>query len=806
MLDFSTVFRYATGHDPFPYQLRLAEATESSILLSVPTGLGKTDAVVMAWLYRRRYAEHNVQAATPRRLVYCLPMRSLVEQTHDKVQRLLHNLSIHDERVKKSPVESTVLMGGEIDNAWDERPENDNIIIGTQDQLLSRALNRGYAMSRYRWPIHFGLLNNDVMWVFDELQLLGSAVPTSAQLTGFRRELGHYGPVQSLWMSATMNPSWLQTPDFDPKTSVQIQLDNNDHAFPLVKQRLTASKPLNRSSVPLSKDMTKYAKHLAKEVMDKHHPATLSLVVLNRVDRVQAVAETLNSLSSTEIVVVHSRFRAQDRQRILRQIFSPVPPEGRIIVATQAVEAGIDISARLLISELAPWASMVQRFGRLNRYGQEEGVQGLWVDMDLDAISAKDLSSPYDIGDLRNSQEILGTLRDVGPASLPQKDFPLGILPVIRRKDIVELFDTSADLSGADIDIASFVRNVRDTDVSVFWRAIDPHEKLPDEIPFPKSDEICPVSIGQIRRYLETKLKFNDTSREEIRHAWIWNPLKSQWDPLQVQSIRPGLVVMLSSLEGGYLPLMGFSAAYTDLVEEIPHPSGHTDSMSGDHSSCAVGTIVELERHLLDTAAEVEELSNRLPGGWPVDDVITAGRLHDVGKAHEVFQKWLKDGQTSNVASDKLWAKSPGTPLGTKSVPYFRHELASGLALLCWGYNDLVAYLAAAHHGKVRMSIRSLPNEKSKNPSIIRMARGIQDGDVIPAMVVGHDKFPNTPLSLNVVEIGKTESGPSWIERTTTLRQQYGPFRLAWMETIVRVADWRASKKEATNSWYLPSN
>lgn len=52
--------------------------------------------------------------------------------------------------------------------------------------LLSRALNRGYAMSRYRWPMHFGLLNNDCLWVMDEIQLMGPGVPTACQLEAFR--------------------------------------------------------------------------------------------------------------------------------------------------------------------------------------------------------------------------------------------------------------------------------------------------------------------------------------------------------------------------------------------------------------------------------------------------------------------------------------------------------------------------------------------------------------------------------------------------------------------------------------------
>jgi len=56
-------------------------------------------------------------------------------------------------------------MGGEQTEDWDLQPESDAILVGTQDMLLSRLLNRGYGMSRYRWPMQFGLLGNDCLWV-----------------------------------------------------------------------------------------------------------------------------------------------------------------------------------------------------------------------------------------------------------------------------------------------------------------------------------------------------------------------------------------------------------------------------------------------------------------------------------------------------------------------------------------------------------------------------------------------------------------------------------------------------------------
>lgn len=55
------------------------------------------------------------------------------------------------------------------------------MLIGTQDMLLSRLLNRGYGMTRYRWPMQLGLLGNDCLWVMDEVQLMGTGLATTVQ-------------------------------------------------------------------------------------------------------------------------------------------------------------------------------------------------------------------------------------------------------------------------------------------------------------------------------------------------------------------------------------------------------------------------------------------------------------------------------------------------------------------------------------------------------------------------------------------------------------------------------------------------
>ena len=108
---------------------------------------------------------------------------------------------------------------------------------------------------------------------------------------------------------------------------------------------------------------------------------------------------------------------------------------------------------------------------------------------------------------------------------------------------------------------------------------------------------------------------------------------------------------------------------------------------------------------------------------------------------------------------------------------------------------DLIAYLIVAHHGKVRMSLRAMPTEEADG-AIKRFARGIWEGDLLPALDFDGEHSDQTMLKLGLMEIGKSEQGPSWTERTLKLLDKHGPFRLAWLETLVRLADWRASADE----------
>jgi len=367
-------FEKATGFRPYPYQRTLAAEPIQSRLIHVPTGAGKTAAAILAWMWRRQVDPDN----TPRRLVYCLPMRVLVEQTRDKAKEWAGKVA--------PDVSVYTLMGGAVDEGWELYPEKPAILVGTQDMLLSRALNRGYAMSRYRWPVHFGLLNNDCLWVCDEVQLMGSGLATTAQLEAFRGDFGSFGPVATWWMSATLDPAGLRTVDLGRHVDRLPELGPTeaDLADERLSKRLHAVKNLERAP-----DTCRSPSGLAEFVSRNHRAGAQTLVIVNRVGRACEVFDALGARSqagdlAADVLLLHSRFRPPERRAWVDRLQSPLGNNGRIVVATQVVEAGLDLSSALLITDLAPYPSLVQRFGRCNRGGELQRAAIYWVDRPLD--------------------------------------------------------------------------------------------------------------------------------------------------------------------------------------------------------------------------------------------------------------------------------------------------------------------------------------------------------------------------------------------------------------------------------------
>ena len=835
-MNYLTLFQQATqGREPYDYQKRLAcgergDKSEAewlsssgpceSRLISIPTGLGKTAAVVLAWLWNRcgKVAATSVASASqtpwPRRLVYCLPMRTLVEQTRDEAAKWLANLGLADE------VGLHILMGGEDAGEWDMHPEREAILIGTQDMLLSRALNRGYGMSRYRWPMHFGLLNNDALWVFDEVQLMGAGLPTTAQLAAFRARLGCASPTHSWWMSATSELDWLRTVDFDPTTLPEaLKLEEADLNSVDVITIRGAQKTVARC-VQTSKD----AKALAAEILDTIRERDgLTLIVVNTVKLARNLYSEINKQrkdapEDERPILLHSQFRPEDRARQLKKV-TDAEGKRRLVISTQIIEAGVDLSAATLFTEVAPWSSLVQRFGRCNRRGTEADARIFLI--------TPEKTLPYTDEQLASAnaeiEKLTASGANASPASLSVVPIPAVDRPparhVIRRRDFMDLFDTTPDLAGQDIDIDRWVREIEDRSVQLFWRTWDGGKgaRPPStDFPQPHRRELCPAPIGAVKEWLKKK-KLT---------PWRWDYLESEWVKVQKEmgefSIVPGQIYLLASEAGGYSPETGFDASIPSSVTPLPTATGGTDD-GNEQDPVSGGNWQSIAQHTDEVCGELEVILNGT--GVVCTALPIAARWHDLGKAHDAFQSKIKldrrvsaDGKAHTPiakAPDGAWKHHRERDAEDETLKrrrHFRHELASALAVLQptvgsipEELRNLVAWLIAAHHGKVRLSIRSMPDEAVPSGER-RFARGVWDGDLLPEVPLGGGILSSAvTLSLEPMELGLCtekpfENQPSWAERMLALRDapEIGPLRLAYWETLLRSADERASAKNHT--------
>jgi len=778
--DFQRWMTRATGHAPYPYQAKLALGATLPDQLTVPTGSGKTAAIVLAWLFRRLApsAADSLRAATPRRLVYCLPTRALVDQTARVARGWLEALG------HAGDVDVAVLRSGALDSAWDGKPEGDAILIGTQDQLLSRALCRGFATSPARWPIPFAWLHADCWWVLDETQLFGPGLSTATQLQGLREKLGTVAPVFTTFMSATNDPRRLQTIDYRGRERQVLELSSEDRSTPTLARRLAASKGLSACAVPF-----KDVKGLAAHLLAAHQRGTRTLCVVNTVARAVAVYEALGRATrrkqgAPRVAVLHSRFRPADRAAIAdpTDAAGALSPDFQgILVATQVVEAGVDISSRRLVTDLCSWAAFVQRVGRCNRAGEHSEATVEWIDVPDKA------SLPYTPEELADCRLRLAHLDDVGPATLTALPEPTTrpALPVLRRRDLLELFDTTPDLGGAHTDVSRFIRDSEERDVFVAWRDLDGKPPALD-MPRPAASEVCRVPAGSLRSLLSKQ-----------GPAWRWDRLAGAW--LKDKRPHPQSLVVLDRQQGGYREDLGWTGkpAHKPTAPPAPTDLSPLDADDADPWTTCVGRFVDLATHLDDVVEAVDRLAPVLEG-WevPWERLSTAARWHDLGKVHPAFQEMLVSHLPEDAPEhdDGPWAKSDGLPGGTRcSRRHIRHELASALAWLAHDGDDLTAFLIAAHHGKVRLRIQARPTEPVP-PSGAMVALGVHHGDSLPAASLGGGvEVPETTLSLDVAVLGGAGVTRSWADRTAGLVAEHGPFRLAAWESLLRIADWRGS-------------
>lgn len=792
-MQFDEFFIQAMEQDggPYDYQKSLAHNGLPPVL-QAPTGAGKTAAVVLTWLWRRHlHPDPAVRAATPRRLVLALPMRVLVDQQARAVAQWIYNAGLNGH------VDLHVIMGGQLgqQHSWRRDLHRSSIVIGTADLVVSKLLVRAYGASRGVYPWDFAMLGNGSHVVLDEIQLMPEAAGTLRQVAAFARRWPTAEPFGITLMSATVDPRTLDTVD-NPwgSTDTPVAITEEDRAGGL-RVRLTATRTVAELAVAPGN-----TKALAAEVVRAHSPGTRTLVVVNTVAAAADLYLALGKAKpSAHLVLIHSRFRPVDRASRTDELLAEPGSEGTIVVATQVIEAGVDLDSSVLVTQAAPWPSVVQRAGRCNRAGTIDGARLLWFD------AGPKKTAPYEAADVAAAAEALRSLEGelVTGEQLIAQDVAVVEVErsILRGPDFLGLFDTAPDLSGADVDVSPYIRPGEDLDVRLAW--IDIGDGPPDLRSLPPARAQCPVPLAALRDWA-AKRSVRLWTLDGGRGMGAWRTLDLR------RELRPGMVLLADVSAGGYTSELGFSPSSTTPVdpvsdEVVPAEAGNplaeeTEGTDAEPGSTDQPQWVTLRAHLDDTAAHARALVVAL--GHPLEPaeaeaVVQAALLHDVGKAAKPWADALvalAPAEDRSELTDLPYAKSADGRgrLTVTGKPGFRHELVSALLLAAHPAEPvsfLVRYLVAAHHGRIRLQARDSTTQA--NGKLF----GLEQDESLPL-------YPVPPLlpGLGVEDTLEVDLGPlslggevSWTRDALGLLEHHGPFVLAYLETLVRAADWRSS-------------
>ena len=370
------------GQEPYGWQTKVYKQLlggEYPTDLPVPTGLGKT-SIMPVWLAALAWQaiQDPVHVRIPRRLIWVVDRRVVVDQAtaeaewlalqvaqlgeEDPARQALAKLSAGSSPGMPVVAVST-LRGERADNReWSHDPTRPAIVVGTVDMAGSRLLFSGYGDGPWSRPQHAALLAQDSLIVNDEAhltpafaELLRNLVPFA---TGFK-------PFRWIRLTATPRP----VPGAGPgPSSIVLEEENANFA-----RRFKAVKRIHLTRC--EKDEYKRIEDMARQ------PDRRTLVFVRQPLKARQIAAAIRRAHpGAAVSLLTGPQRGKERDELLvRPEMQPFlradPPSGdpHWLIATSAGEVGINLSCDRLITDLDTADHLIQRFGRLSRFGETEG-------------------------------------------------------------------------------------------------------------------------------------------------------------------------------------------------------------------------------------------------------------------------------------------------------------------------------------------------------------------------------------------------------------------------------------------------
>ena len=314
-----------------PFQEALGKTTTRVVLAQAGCGSGKTLGAYV-WASQRApgkrlfFSYPTTGTATEGFRDYLIDPTLNTQLVHSRAAVDLELLGVDDEGDQVDPLAAL--------EAW-----STSITSCTVDTVLGLTQNQRRGL--YAWPAFV-----DAAFVFDEIHAYDERLFSS-----LLRFLLNCRGVPCLLMTASLP---------------QSRLDALKEALSSIGESLeTISGPTDLETLP------RYQRLLSDDpwsvVEQSFGDNGKILWVANTVGRALNLAEEA-STRGFQPLVYHSRFRYEDRVRQHGRIISAFRQGGPVLtIATQVAEMSLDLSADLLVTDLAPVPSLIQRLGRLNR-------------------------------------------------------------------------------------------------------------------------------------------------------------------------------------------------------------------------------------------------------------------------------------------------------------------------------------------------------------------------------------------------------------------------------------------------------
>jgi CRISPR-associated endonuclease/helicase Cas3 len=395
--NFAAFFTAVHWVAPFPWQERLlhhlADNGAWPGILDLPTSCGKTAALDIAIFHLALEASCGAHRRAPVRIAFVVDRRLIVDDAFTRAKRLETALAAPSSEIvgrvaaalcrfsgtNEPPLLARRLRGGlPREDDWARTPNQPTILCSTVDQVGSRLLFRGYGVSDRMKPVHAGLLGSDCLILLDEAHLAEPFRQTLAAVERLRSKQETSAPWQIALLSAT--------PGEQPQTP--FGLTDEDIRHPVLGRRLAAAKPAALVSIA-SQPGAAAEQRRVEALVDQATKTLCTLrrtlpnpaigVIVNRVARARQVFARLNAeVVDAKVILLIGPARSVEREGLAAHDLQPIRTGVEraletplIVVATQTVEAGVDIDFDGLVTEAAPLDALRQRFGRLNRSGRD---------------------------------------------------------------------------------------------------------------------------------------------------------------------------------------------------------------------------------------------------------------------------------------------------------------------------------------------------------------------------------------------------------------------------------------------------